>query len=379
MHPALSAHYPYLLPAIFLNPVLFLHGLNTILSRIIPPVVVAGPIQPPPYSTLGPSANHPHLDVHASENFCWSYTLVMLCAQLMAFVRVHRLTEEGKEKRRLKTELAKNGRFEAADQPFKLANGHAISQSTTMKPRTGTNGSVRKRGSSFHPASSEDSKINGSCTKRYSPDTSEDRAPTQPSVENTESSASSLVDVDSPHISSVPSDFESQATQTKTQAERMAHEAEDQAREASSKASQKTKETSAEADKIASEASSKVSGKAKEFGQFASEKGDELSKEASDKYDKAKKSTARNYREGKEEAREKGNELSRNRDNPVVVGNAVIIGVGSVALGFNAYQKYAQGELSWKLAGITAAAVGAFAVGDYYLSQYLFQNKYPKK
>lgn len=207
----------------------------------------------------------------------------------------------------------------------------------------------------------------------------EARAPAPPSLENTESSASSLVDVDSPHVSSVPSDFESQATKTKTQADRMAHEAEDQARETSAKASQKTKETSAEAEKKASEASSKASDKAKEFSQYASEKSEELSKEAGDKFDKAKKSTARNYREGKEEAREKGNELSRNRDNPVVVGNAVIIGVGSVALGFSAYQKYAQGELSWQLAGITAAAVGAFAVGDYYISQYLFQNKYPKK
>ena len=142
----------------------------------------------------------------------------------------------------------------------------------------------------------------------------------------------------------------------------MAHEAEDKAREESAKASQKTKETAAEADK-------KASGKAKEFSEYASEKGDELSREASDKYDKAKKSAARNYRESKEEAKEKGNELSRNRDNPVVVGNAVIIGVGSVALGFVGYQKYAKGELSWEIAGITAAAVSAFAIGDYYLSQ----------
>ncbi|KAL9058037.1 MAG: hypothetical protein Q9206_002101 [Seirophora lacunosa] len=150
--------------------------------------------------------------------------------------------------------------------------------------------------------------------------------------------------------------------ETKTQTERMAREAEDKARETSSQASQKTKETAAEADKKASEASSKASSKAKEFSEYASEKSEELSQEAGDKYDKAKKSAVRNYQEGKEEAREKGNELSRNRDNPVVVGNAVIIGVGSVALGFTAYQKYAQGELSWKLAGITAAAVGAFAV-----------------
>ncbi len=149
----------------------------------------------------------------------------------------------------------------------------------------------------------------------------------------------------------------------------MAHEAEDKARENSAKASQKTKETAAEADQKASEASSKVSGKAKEFTEYASEKSEELSKEAGDKYDKVKKSAARNYREGKEEAKEKGNELSRNRDNPVVVGNAIIIGVGSVALGFAGYQKYAKGELSWQVAGMAVAAVGAFAIGDYYVSQ----------
>ncbi|KAL8870208.1 MAG: hypothetical protein Q9198_007686 [Flavoplaca austrocitrina] len=159
----------------------------------------------------------------------------------------------------------------------------------------------------------------------------------------------------------------------------MAHEAEDKAREESAKASQKTKETAADADKKASEASSKASGKAKESSEYASEKADELSKDASNKYDKAKKTAARNYRDGKEEAKEKGNELSRNRDNPVVVGNALVIGIGSVALGFVGYQKYAKGELSWEVAGITAAAVSAFAVGDYYLSQYLFREKFPKK
>ena len=149
----------------------------------------------------------------------------------------------------------------------------------------------------------------------------------------------------------------------------MAHEAEDKARETSYKASEKTKETAADADKKASEASSKASGKAKEFSKYASEKGDELSKEAGENYDKAKKSAARSYREGKKEAEAKGNELSRNRDNPVVVANAVIVGAGSATLGFMAYQKYAAGELSWKLAGITAGAVSVFSIGDYYASQ----------
>ena len=47
------------------------------------------------------------------------------------------------------------------------------------------------------------------------------RAPAPPQLENTESSTSSLIDVDSPHVSSVPSDYQSQSVKTSTQAERM--------------------------------------------------------------------------------------------------------------------------------------------------------------
>ncbi|KAL8888643.1 MAG: hypothetical protein Q9215_003952 [Flavoplaca cf. flavocitrina] len=395
MHPALSTSY--LLPAIFLNPVLFLHGLNTILSRIISPILeVSMPVQPPPYSTFGPSANHPHLDVHASDNLCWSYTVVMICAQLMAFGRVHRLREEGKEERRLKKARADAVQSSVRSQNTNLPNGHIKTRSKENMSENASNGNMkgvaqlqaashltktipRRSVSFFAGRLSQKVLIYHSSIASPSWSRGTHRAPAQPSIENTESSASSLVDVDSPHISSVPSDFESQTTQTKTQGERMAHEAEDKAREESAKASQKTKETAADADKKASEASSKASGKAKESSEYASEKADELSKDASNKYDKAKKTAARNYRDGKEEAKEKGNELSRNRDNPVVVGNALVIGIGSVALGFVGYQKYAKGELSWEVAGITAAAVSAFAVGDYYLSQYLFREKFPKK
>ncbi|KAL9615469.1 MAG: hypothetical protein Q9167_000147 [Letrouitia subvulpina] len=191
------------------------------------------------------------------------------------------------------------------------------------------------------------------------------RAPAPPSVESTEGSTSSLIDVDSPHISSVPSDFESQATQTKTQAERMEREAEDKARATS----QKSSEAANEASQKASEASSKVSGEGKKFSQYASEKGEAFSRDAKEEYEKVKKSTSKGYRDGKQEAKEKGNELSRNRDNPVVIGNAIIIALVSAGLGFGAYKKYTQGELDWKLAGATAAVVGAFSVGDYYLSQ----------
>ena len=48
-------------------------------------------------------------------------------------------------------------------------------------------------------------------------------------------------------------------------------------------------------------------------------------------------------------------------------------------LGVGVYKKYSAGDLSWKVAGLWAGAVGMFAVGDYYLSKWLFRNKYPKK
>ncbi|MCJ1400081.1 hypothetical protein MMC11_003284 [Xylographa trunciseda] len=133
MHPALTT--TYLIPAILLNPVLFLHSLNTILSRILPPIVVAVPIQPSPYSTLGPSANYPHLDVHASDNLCWSYTAVMVCAQLVAFGSVSQAREEGRERRERKKEREERrkalnvsdlGEGRIANGGHRLENGHAL-------------------------------------------------------------------------------------------------------------------------------------------------------------------------------------------------------------------------------------------------------------
>ncbi|KAL8728791.1 MAG: hypothetical protein Q9166_005169 [cf. Caloplaca sp. 2 TL-2023] len=146
MHPALSTSY--LLPAIFLNPVLFLHGLNTILSRIIPPILnLSTDVQPPPYSTFGPSANHPHLDVHASDNFCWSYTVVMICAQLMAFGRVHRLREEGKERRRLKIAGADAGPLSKS---INVTDGHVKPQIKDTRFLKMSNGSIKGDAPSSH-------------------------------------------------------------------------------------------------------------------------------------------------------------------------------------------------------------------------------------
>lgn len=138
-----------------------------------------------------------------------------------------------------------------------------------------------------------------------------------------------MIDVDSPHISSVRSDYESQPVQTSTQATRLEHEAEDEARKASARATE-----------------------AVEFAK-----------------DKTQSKLGPKKAKGKAKAREGTRRLDANKDNPVVIANGVILLVGGAALGFGAYKRYSEGTLDWKIAGVTAGAVSVFAVADYYASQ----------
>jgi len=151
------------------------------------------------------------------------------------------------------------------------------------------------------------------------------RAPSIPQVEHTDDSVSSLVDVDSPHISSVPSDYESQSVKTDTQAERQEREQE-----------------------------------IKEEAQRLKEEAKKLKDQAA-----AKKESA------KDKAR-------KNADNPVVLANAVGAAVVAGVLGIGAYRKYARGELTGKVVAAWLGVVGLFGVGDYYVSQYFFK-RYPPK
>lgn len=162
----------------------------------------------------------------------------------------------------------------------------------------------------------------------------EARAPDLPSIEH-EDEPASLIDVDSPHIQSVESDFKDAAVKTETQADRLEAEGSDEAKAVRDKAVA-----------AASDAKKKASAKGKE---------------------------------AKKEAKKEWASLKENSDNPVVVGNAIIWAVGAAAIGFGAYKKHTEGQLDLKLAGLTAGAVAAFAAADYYGSQWLFENKYPKK
>ena len=151
------------------------------------------------------------------------------------------------------------------------------------------------------------------------------RAHPVPSLNNSESEAASLVDVDSPHVSSVKSDFEDQVVQTDTQADRLEREVEAKARTASQQASEK----------------------------------------ASNARDKVKKEA----KKAKASLKEEGKTLSENSDNPVFIGNALIWGIATVAIGYGAYQKHSEGKLDWQLAGTVAGCVGAFGVADYFGSK----------
>lgn len=98
-------------------------SINTILSRVLPPIIVDASIQPPPYSTFGPSAEHPHLDIHASESLCWGYTIFIVCAQLVAFGRVSERRGKQKELATIKKAREQPDHTSRESRSLKLPNG----------------------------------------------------------------------------------------------------------------------------------------------------------------------------------------------------------------------------------------------------------------
>ncbi|OJJ47062.1 hypothetical protein ASPZODRAFT_131993 [Penicilliopsis zonata CBS 506.65] len=151
------------------------------------------------------------------------------------------------------------------------------------------------------------------------------RAPPPAKVQSEESgSTTSLIDVDQPHVASVDSSFLEQDVKTTTQAERLEREAAQEAERLEDKAK-----------------------------------------------DKARKARAR--------AKDDKDSFFRNSDNPVVIGNAVLLTLAGAGLGFGAYHKHTKGQLSWELVGLWSGVVGAVGVADYFVSKWFFQNKYPPK
>ena len=89
--PSATTLYNLILPTIFLNPVLFLHSLNTILTKFLPSM-----------NGFEGNSAQPHLDIHASESLCWGYTAFIVWAQMAAFLRFDRLRDEQEKARLIK-------------------------------------------------------------------------------------------------------------------------------------------------------------------------------------------------------------------------------------------------------------------------------------
>lgn len=80
---------------------------------------------------------------------------------------------------------------------------------------------------------------------------------------------------------------------------------------------------------------------------------------------------AANAKKAKSTLTKDGQKLAENKDNPVVIGNAILWTITAAAVGYGAYQKHSEGKLDWKLAGTIAGGLGALAVGDYFASSYV--------
>ena len=160
------------------------------------------------------------------------------------------------------------------------------------------------------------------------------RAPAPPEIAHDDSSTASLIDVDSPHISSVSSDYQGE---TKTQVEREEHETEEAEREAREKFNQVSDETGKELREGKKEAHAKgkeAKHKAREVAHDANEKAKEAAREIKKDAKIAGQKAKEAGHEMDDRAREAGHDLKENRDNPVVIANALVIGLGSAALGY---------------------------------------------
>lgn len=109
--------------------------------------------------------------------------------------------------------------------------------------------------------------------------------------------------------------------------------------------------------------------KYQEFSQEAKESYAKWKKEAAAEWKKARKEAGVEGRKAKAQAQRAGEWADENKDNPVVIGNVVVLSALMAGLGAGAYRLNQQGRFTWQVAGIGAGVLGAFAVADYYVSQ----------
>lgn len=109
--------------------------------------------------------------------------------------------------------------------------------------------------------------------------------------------------------------------------------------------------------------------KYQEFSKEAKESYSKWKSEAATEWKKARKEAGKEGEKAKQQAKRAGEWADENKENPVVIGNVVVLSALVAGLSVGAYRLNQQGQMTWKVAGIGAGVVGAFAVADYYASQ----------
>jgi hypothetical protein len=134
--PTLST--TYLLPAILLNPAFILHLINTFVSHMVPPPLTVSHSPHPFMESIGPvPGSKPYLDMHANDQLCWRYTVLMVIVQLLAFGRVqdNRVQRKSAKAAKLEREKLRKEKLEKMEEDSKYlvmnGNGHAVGMNGT--------------------------------------------------------------------------------------------------------------------------------------------------------------------------------------------------------------------------------------------------------
>ena len=162
-------------------------------------------------------------------------------------------------------------------------------------------------------------------------------------------------------------------------------DAEKAAKDTADQAKKDAKDFSNQAEKSAKDLSSKGEAKAEQFADKAKSEWQDTSSDAKRNYnkgaekaqeglEKAKVQGKKGYAEAKKDAKEGEEWADKNKGNPVVIGNVLVIAALGGLLGTSAYRMQKAGTLTWNVIGAWAGAVGLFAVGDYYVSQYVLSG-----
>lgn len=155
--------------------------------------------------------------------------------------------------------------------------------------------------------------------------------------------------------------------------QQLAHERGEQASQRADAAAdhiaEEAKEFTRHAEQDLADLESRTKKNAQKVEQSAKEKSAKFREQAGETYEDVKKEAKSGAKTIKQEAKDADVWAGKNKGNPVVIGNVVVMTAMAGLLGVGAYRMHQQGTLTWKVAGAWTGVVGLFAVGDYYVSQ----------